>query len=120
MDSADFALNALEAEERLVFQDFLLCFLAVQILDCGLQKLGERPEECRQCCSSFAFLTGLLELCHISLSLATHSQVVAQVCLPDLPICQLWLLGQAGQEQVEELLVHVVAHLVQDEPTNDC
>jgi len=38
------------------------------------------------------------------------------VSLPDLPIRQFWLLGQAGQEQVEELLVHVVAHLVQDEP----
>ena len=38
--------------------------------------------------------------------------------MPDLPISQLWLLGQAGQEQVEELLVHVVAHLVQDEPAN--
>ena len=38
--------------------------------------------------------------------------------MPDLWISQLWLLGQAGQEQVEELLVHVVAHLVQDEPAN--
>ena len=38
--------------------------------------------------------------------------------MPDLPISQLGLLGQAGQEQVEELLVHVVAHLVQNEPAN--
>ena len=38
--------------------------------------------------------------------------------MPDLWISQLWLLGQAGEEQVEQLLVHVVAHLVQDEPAN--
>ena len=49
-------------------------------------------------------------------SLALDPQVVPQVGLSDLPVSQLRLLGQAGEEQVEQLLVHVVAHLVQDKP----
>ena len=36
--------------------------------------------------------------------------------LPDLGIRPLWLLGEACQELLEQLLVHVVAHLVQNEP----
>ena len=47
---------------------------------------------------------------------ASHPQVVPQMSLPDLGIRPLWLLGKACQELLEQLLVHVVAHLVQNEP----
>ena len=59
----------------------------------------------------------VVSFCHLPpFSFALDPQVVPQVGLPDLPVRQLRLLGQAGEEQVEQLLVHVVAHLVQDEP----
>ena len=74
LDSADFALNSLPAEKRLVFQDFLLCFLFGQILDCGLQKKGERQEGC--------YISGKTRVVPVLLKVVHLENVSLHECVP--------------------------------------